>query len=68
MLLYSKRKKQFMGLIPTDQMSFVNGIHTIIAKYKQKQQQTKVTSHVTLSPSVMHQCQDQRSQMCFIEY
>ena len=34
MLLYSNRKKQFMGLIPNDQNGFVNAIRTIITKTK----------------------------------
>uniref|UniRef100_A0A7N8XM73 Mediator of RNA polymerase II transcription subunit 25 n=1 Tax=Mastacembelus armatus TaxID=205130 RepID=A0A7N8XM73_9TELE len=39
MLLYSSRKKIFMGLIPNDQSGFVNGIRQVITNHKQVQQQ-----------------------------
>ena len=35
MLLYSNRKKQFMGLIPNDQAQFINGIRTVITTQRQ---------------------------------
>jgi len=37
MLLFSQRKLQFMGLIPTDQSRFVQGIRSVISKHKQQQ-------------------------------
>nr|XP_006817950.1 PREDICTED: mediator of RNA polymerase II transcription subunit 25-like isoform X2 [Saccoglossus kowalevskii] len=39
MLLYIQKKRQFIGLIPNDQPSFVNGIRTVITNHKNKQQQ-----------------------------
>ncbi|XP_012588963.1 PREDICTED: mediator of RNA polymerase II transcription subunit 25 [Condylura cristata] len=39
MLLYSSKKKIFMGLIPYDQGGFVNGIRQVITNHKQVQQQ-----------------------------
>ena len=54
MLLYSNRKHQFMGLIPNNQMMFVNGIRNVITQHK-KNQQIRVRSlqHIktTLPPS-----------------
>ena len=38
MLLYSNRKHQFMGLIPNNQMLFVNGIRNVITQHKKNQQ------------------------------
>ncbi|CAN8174115.1 unnamed protein product [Coccothraustes coccothraustes] len=38
MLLYSSKKKIFMGLIPNDQSGFVNGIRQVITNHKQVQQ------------------------------
>ncbi|XP_028930063.1 mediator of RNA polymerase II transcription subunit 25 isoform X1 [Ornithorhynchus anatinus] len=38
MLLYSSKKKIFMGLIPFDQSGFVNGIRQVITNHKQVQQ------------------------------
>ena len=38
MLLYSNRKHQFMGLIPNNQMMFVNGIRSVITQHKKNQQ------------------------------
>uniref|UniRef100_A0A8C3Y790 Mediator complex subunit Med25 PTOV domain-containing protein n=1 Tax=Catharus ustulatus TaxID=91951 RepID=A0A8C3Y790_CATUS len=35
MLLYSSKKKIFMGLIPNDQSGFVNGIRQVITNHKQ---------------------------------
>uniref|UniRef100_A0A3Q3SWZ0 Mediator of RNA polymerase II transcription subunit 25 n=1 Tax=Mastacembelus armatus TaxID=205130 RepID=A0A3Q3SWZ0_9TELE len=43
MLLYSSRKKIFMGLIPNDQSGFVNGIRQVITNHKQVQQQRAVS-------------------------
>nr|2L23_A Chain A, Mediator of RNA polymerase II transcription subunit 25 [Homo sapiens] len=37
MLLYSSKKKIFMGLIPYDQSGFVNGIRQVITNHKQVQ-------------------------------
>jgi len=42
MLLYSNRKQMFMGLIPNDQVKFVNGIRNVIQRHKQNQQQIRV--------------------------
>ncbi|XP_040833921.1 mediator of RNA polymerase II transcription subunit 25 isoform X3 [Ochotona curzoniae] len=39
MLLYSSKKKIFMGLIPYDQSGFVNGIRQVITNHKLVQQQ-----------------------------
>eukprot|EP00079_Xenopus_tropicalis_P036946 XP_017950717.1 PREDICTED: mediator of RNA polymerase II transcription subunit 25 isoform X6 [Xenopus tropicalis] len=39
MLLYSSKKKIFMGLIPNDQSGFVNGIRQVITNHKQVQMQ-----------------------------
>lgn len=38
MLLYSTRRKQFMGLIPNEQNRFIQGIRTLINKHKVMQQ------------------------------
>uniref|UniRef100_A0AAX7TAJ1 Mediator of RNA polymerase II transcription subunit 25 n=2 Tax=Astatotilapia calliptera TaxID=8154 RepID=A0AAX7TAJ1_ASTCA len=38
MLLYSSKKRIFMGLIPNDQSGFVNGIRQVITSHKQVQQ------------------------------
>ncbi|XP_069380606.1 mediator of RNA polymerase II transcription subunit 25 isoform X5 [Paralichthys olivaceus] len=38
MLLYSSKKRIFMGLIPNDQGGFVNGIRQVITNHKQVQQ------------------------------
>nr|XP_020461158.1 mediator of RNA polymerase II transcription subunit 25 isoform X2 [Monopterus albus] len=38
MLLYSSKKRIFMGLIPNDQSGFVNGIRQVITNHKQAQQ------------------------------
>jgi len=38
MLLYSNRKHQFMGLIPNNQMLFVNGIRSVVTQHKKNQQ------------------------------
>ena len=38
MLLYSNRKRMFMGLIPNDQMRFVSGIRDVITRHKRTQQ------------------------------
>ncbi|XP_075047160.1 mediator of RNA polymerase II transcription subunit 25 isoform X2 [Mixophyes fleayi] len=44
MLLYSSKKKIFMGLIPYDQSGFVNGIRQVITNHKQVQMQ-KIDQH-----------------------
>ncbi|CAJ0934258.1 unnamed protein product [Ranitomeya imitator] len=41
MLLYSSKKKIFMGLIPYDQSGFVNGIRQVITNHKQVQMQNR---------------------------
>ncbi|XP_071657272.1 mediator of RNA polymerase II transcription subunit 25 isoform X2 [Patagioenas fasciata] len=50
MLLYSSKKKIFMGLIPYDQSGFVNGIRQVITNHKQVQQQ-KMEQQRTLGGS-----------------
>uniref|UniRef100_A0A3Q0RDY6 Mediator of RNA polymerase II transcription subunit 25 n=1 Tax=Amphilophus citrinellus TaxID=61819 RepID=A0A3Q0RDY6_AMPCI len=42
MLLYSSKKRIFMGLIPNDQSGFVNGIRQVITSHKQVQQHRAV--------------------------
>lgn len=44
MLLYSSKKKIFMGLIPNDQSGFVNGIRQVITNHKQVQQHRAVSA------------------------
>ena len=55
MLLYSSKKKIFMGLIPYDQSGFVNGIRQVITNHKQVQQQKieqqRGVSEAALPPS-----------------
>uniref|UniRef100_A0A8C2WRN7 Mediator of RNA polymerase II transcription subunit 25 n=1 Tax=Cyclopterus lumpus TaxID=8103 RepID=A0A8C2WRN7_CYCLU len=43
MLLYSSKKRIFMGLIPNDQSGFVNGIRQVITNHKQVQQNRAVS-------------------------
>uniref|UniRef100_A0A667X152 Mediator of RNA polymerase II transcription subunit 25 n=1 Tax=Myripristis murdjan TaxID=586833 RepID=A0A667X152_9TELE len=43
MLLYSSKKRIFMGLIPNDQSGFVNGIRQVITNHKQVQQHRAVS-------------------------
>ncbi|XP_058627792.1 mediator of RNA polymerase II transcription subunit 25 isoform X3 [Onychostoma macrolepis] len=50
MLLYSSRKRIFMGLIPNDQSGFVNGIRQVITNHKQVQQQRSMNSAVQMQP------------------
>lgn len=44
MLLYSSKKRIFMGLIPNDQSGFVNGIRQVITNHKQVQQHRAVST------------------------
>ncbi|KAG7254856.1 hypothetical protein CRUP_031056 [Coryphaenoides rupestris] len=44
MLLFSSRKRIFMGLIPNDQSGFVNGIRQVITNHKQVQQHRQMGS------------------------
>ncbi|XP_004552539.1 mediator of RNA polymerase II transcription subunit 25 isoform X2 [Maylandia zebra] len=44
MLLYSSKKRIFMGLIPNDQSGFVNGIRQVITSHKQVQQHRALNS------------------------
>lgn len=44
MLLYSSKKRIFMGLIPNDQSGFVNGIRQVITNHKQVQQHRAVSA------------------------
>ncbi|XP_016315055.1 mediator of RNA polymerase II transcription subunit 25-like isoform X5 [Sinocyclocheilus anshuiensis] len=50
MLLYSSRKRIFMGLIPNDQSGFVNGIRQVITNHKQVQQQRSMNNTVQMQP------------------
>ncbi|XP_073682945.1 mediator of RNA polymerase II transcription subunit 25 isoform X3 [Garra rufa] len=50
MLLYSSRKRIFMGLIPNDQSGFVNGIRQVITNHKQVQQQRSMGNAVQMQP------------------
>ncbi|XP_063292811.1 mediator of RNA polymerase II transcription subunit 25 [Pelobates fuscus] len=52
MLLYSSKKKIFMGLIPYDQSGFVNGIRQVITNHKQVQMQ-KIDQHRNMSGQQM---------------
>ena len=36
MVLYSSRKRSFVGLIPTDQTQFINAIRTLIQNQRKK--------------------------------
>uniref|UniRef100_A0A8C4EL92 Mediator of RNA polymerase II transcription subunit 25 n=1 Tax=Dicentrarchus labrax TaxID=13489 RepID=A0A8C4EL92_DICLA len=45
MLLYSSKKRIFMGLIPNDQSGFVNGIRQVITNHKQVQQHRAVSGN-----------------------
>uniref|UniRef100_A0A8D0C9C4 Mediator of RNA polymerase II transcription subunit 25 n=1 Tax=Scleropages formosus TaxID=113540 RepID=A0A8D0C9C4_SCLFO len=47
MLLYSSKKKIFMGLIPNDQSGFVNGIRQVITNHKQVQQHRTMRAAAT---------------------
>ena len=55
MLLYSSKKKIFMGLIPYDQSGFVNGIRQDITNHKQVQQQ-KIEQHRGVSEAALPHC------------
>uniref|UniRef100_A0AAR2IK04 Mediator of RNA polymerase II transcription subunit 25 n=1 Tax=Pygocentrus nattereri TaxID=42514 RepID=A0AAR2IK04_PYGNA len=50
MLLYSSKKRIFMGLIPNDQSGFVNGIRQVITNHKQVQQHRTVRYRHIWSP------------------
>lgn len=49
MLLYSSKKRIFMGLIPNDQSGFVNGIRQVITNHKQVQQHRAVSDDAEIS-------------------
>lgn len=51
MLLYSSKKRIFMGLIPNDQSGFVNGIRQVITNHKQVQQHRAVSATPAASAS-----------------
>ncbi|KAM9393030.1 mediator of RNA polymerase II transcription subunit 25 isoform 2-T2 [Pholidichthys leucotaenia] len=59
MLLYSSKKRIFMGLIPNDQSGFVNGIRQVITNHKQvqqhraQQQQQMGASGAPMAPGVV---------------
>ncbi|XP_030646598.1 mediator of RNA polymerase II transcription subunit 25 isoform X2 [Chanos chanos] len=50
MLLYSSKKRIFMGLIPNDQSGFVNGIRQVITNHKQVQQHRTMGSAGQMQP------------------
>ncbi|XP_056609649.1 mediator of RNA polymerase II transcription subunit 25 isoform X2 [Triplophysa dalaica] len=50
MLLYSSRKRIFMGLIPNDQSGFVNGIRQVITNHKQVQQHRSMSNAAQMQP------------------
>ncbi|XP_051988771.1 mediator of RNA polymerase II transcription subunit 25-like isoform X2 [Xyrauchen texanus] len=50
MLLYSSRKRIFMGLIPNDQSGFVNGIRQVITNHKQVQQHRSMNNASQMQP------------------
>ncbi|XP_062336456.1 mediator of RNA polymerase II transcription subunit 25 isoform X1 [Osmerus eperlanus] len=50
MLLYSSKKRIFMGLIPNDQSGFVNGIRQVITNHKQVQQHRSLGSGGPMVP------------------
>ncbi|XP_055050017.2 mediator of RNA polymerase II transcription subunit 25 isoform X4 [Misgurnus anguillicaudatus] len=50
MLLYSSRKRIFMGLIPNDQSGFVNGIRQVITNHKQVQQHRSMNNAAQMQP------------------
>ncbi|KAJ6654835.1 hypothetical protein lerEdw1_006524 [Lerista edwardsae] len=63
MLLYSSKKKIFMGLIPYDQSGFVNGIRQVITNHKQVQQQKMAGQQVSpVMPQVGLMEEQQRQQ------
>ncbi|XP_049925577.1 mediator of RNA polymerase II transcription subunit 25 isoform X7 [Epinephelus moara] len=51
MLLYSSKKRIFMGLIPNDQSGFVNGIRQVITNHKQVQQHRALGGAGPMQPS-----------------
>uniref|UniRef100_A0A4W5QG53 Mediator of RNA polymerase II transcription subunit 25 n=1 Tax=Hucho hucho TaxID=62062 RepID=A0A4W5QG53_9TELE len=51
MLLYSSKKRIFMGLIPNDQSGFVNGIRQVITNHKQVQQHRSVRPPGQVQPN-----------------
>ncbi|XP_061081190.1 mediator of RNA polymerase II transcription subunit 25 isoform X3 [Conger conger] len=53
MLLYSSKKKIFMGLIPNDQSGFVNGIRQVITNHKQVQQHRTMNSAAGMQQGVV---------------
>ncbi|KAJ8402511.1 hypothetical protein AAFF_G00365940 [Aldrovandia affinis] len=53
MLLYSSKKKIFMGLIPNDQSGFVNGIRQVITNHKQVQQHRTMNSAGSMQQAVV---------------
>ncbi|XP_066498171.1 mediator of RNA polymerase II transcription subunit 25 isoform X3 [Hoplias malabaricus] len=50
MLLYSSKKRIFMGLIPNDQSGFVNGIRQVITNHKQVQQHRTIGAAGQMQP------------------
>ncbi|KAM9457109.1 mediator of RNA polymerase II transcription subunit 25 isoform 2-T2 [Clarias gariepinus] len=51
MLLYSSKKRIFMGLIPNDQSGFVNGIRQVITNHKQVQQHRTMGNAGQMQPA-----------------
>uniref|UniRef100_A0A8D0E920 Mediator of RNA polymerase II transcription subunit 25 n=1 Tax=Salvator merianae TaxID=96440 RepID=A0A8D0E920_SALMN len=62
MLLYSSKKRIFMGLIPYDQSGFVNGIRQVITNHKQVQQQKMSGQQVSPGMSQVGIMEEQQRQ------
>lgn len=58
MLLFSSKKRIFMGLIPNDQSGFVNGIRQVITNHKQVQQHRSLGAGGQMAPGQVQQNQN----------
>lgn len=58
MLLFSSKKRIFMGLIPNDQSGFVNGIRQVITNHKQVQQHRSLGAGGPMAPGQVQQNQN----------
>lgn len=54
MLLYSSKKRIFMGLIPNDQSGFVNGIRQVITNHKRVQPHGTVSAAPRITAKSTH--------------
>lgn len=54
MLLYSSKKRIFMGLIPNDQSGFVNGIRQVITNHKRVQPHSAVSAAPRITAKSTH--------------